>query len=137
MSDKTSVIRGPKQRSVKARTWAITQTTATLVATLPKGARLLGFCLGGVASNAVTTATLSIGSTTTATEYVNGADVKTAAAGVGPTWLAMVSGTYGTVLTVDTPIYFKYADTGGAASLGGGIVSIEYSTGNLINDTSI
>lgn len=137
MSDKTSVLRGPKPERTKVRAWARTMTTGTQVATLPKGARLLGFTLGGVASDAATTATISIGSTTTATEYVSGADVKTAAAGRGPTGLALVSGIFGTVLTVDTPIYFKYAETGTASTVGGGYISIKYTDGNLINDDTI
>lgn len=137
MADKTSLLRGPKSDRLKVRAWARTMTTAVQVATLPKGARLLGFTVGGVASDAATTATLSVGKTSTSTEYVNGADVKTAAAGQGPTSLALVSGIYGSILTVDTPIYFKYAETGTAATVGGGFVTIRYTDGNIVDDDSL
>jgi hypothetical protein len=137
MSDKSSVLRGPKDVLTKCRRLAITQTTAVQVATLPKGSRILGFCLRGVASNGVTTATVSIGNTSAANQYVNGADVKTAAAGVGPTWLPSVSASLGPVLTADTPIFFKYADTGGAASVGGWYIDIVFSTGNVTNDDTV
>ena len=137
MSDKTAVFKGPKAVSVKTRTVTITDTTARQIATLPKGSRLMGFLINGVASNAVTTATLSFGSTSSSNEYVTGADVKTAAAGVGPTLLAGVSGVMGAVLASETPIFAKYADTGGAASLGTWKVSIIYNTGNVINDDTI
>lgn len=136
MSDKTSVIRGPKQYFIKTRAWARSMTSGTAVATLPKGARLLGFVLGGVASDAGTTATLSVGTSTTANELVNAASVLTTA-GAGPTNLAMVSGKYGTVLTADTTIYLKYAETGTASTVGGGYVTIQYSAGNITNDDTI
>lgn len=137
MADKASVLRGPKDVLTKSRNLVRTMSTGTQVATLPKGSRILMFVLRGVASNAVTTATVSIGSTSTATQFVNGADVKTAAAGVGPTILPGVSGALGTVLTVDTPIFFKYADTGGAATLGNWVVDIVFTAGNAINDDTI
>jgi hypothetical protein len=134
MSANTSVIRGPKHVVTKVRAWTRSQTTATVVATLPKGARLLGFSLGGVASDAATTATLSIGSTSTATEYVNAYDVKTAANAKGESVLPLQSGIYGSVLTADTPVYFKYAETGTASTVGGGFVSIRYTTDNILNN---
>ena len=137
MADKTSVMRGGKSMLIKARTLSRTMTTGTQVATLPKGARILGFMLNGVASNAGTTATVSIGSTSAANQFVNGADVKTAAAGVGPTLLAGVSGAIGAALTVDTPIFFKYAETGVASSAGSWTVAIMYTTGNVTNDDTI
>jgi hypothetical protein len=137
MADKTSVLRGPKSLSTKTRSVARTMTTGTQVATLPKGSRIIGFLLNGVASDAGTTATLSIGSTTTATEYVNGADVKTAASGVGPTLLPGVSGVLGTVLTVDTGIFVKYAESGTASAAGAWKVTILYTTGNVTNDDTI
>jgi uncharacterized protein (DUF2126 family) len=137
MATKDSVLRGPKDVLTKTRRLAITQTTAFIAATLPKGSRIIGFCLRGVNSNAVTTATVSIGNTSAANQYVNGADVKTAAAGIGPTWLASVSGSLGPALTVDTPIWFKYADTGGAASLGGWYIDIVFTTGNVTNDDTV
>lgn len=137
MSDKTSVIRGPKNLLVKTRNLARTMTTGTQVATLPKGSRILYFVVEGTASNAGTTATIGIGTTAAANQLVTGFDVKTAATGNGPTMPAMVAGTGGNVLTVDTPIYFIYAETGGASSAGAWKVSIVYTTGNVLNDTTI
>jgi len=43
---------------------------------------------------AATTATISIGSTTAATEYVNGADVKTSASGKGPNFASQCIRSY-------------------------------------------
>jgi hypothetical protein len=138
MSVKESVIRGPKECSVKTRVFARTMTTGTLVATVPKGSRIVEFVLSGIASNAVTTATLSIGSTVAATEFVNGHDVKTAATGAGTVLINGVPGAIGiNVLTVDTPIYFKYAETGGASTLGSWVVHIKYTTGNILDNDTI
>lgn len=137
MADKTSVQKGGKGIQVKVRSLTRSMTTGTQVATLPKGSRILGFLLNGVASNAGTTATVSIGTTSTATQYVSGADVKTAAAGVGPTMLAGVSGALGAALTADTPIFFKYAETGTASNAGAWTVAIMYTTGNVTNDDTV
>lgn len=134
MADKSSVLRGGKGVQSKARTLARTMTTATQVATLPKGSRLLGFLLNGVASDAATTAVVSIGSTSAATEFVSAQDVKTVAAGRGPTLLAAVSGSLAAVAVVDTPIFFKYAETGTASTVGAWTVHILYTTGNVTND---
>lgn len=130
----TSVIRGPKDLVVKTRNVARTMTTGTQIATLPKGSRILYFVVEGTASNAVTTATLGLGSTAAANQYVTGFDVKTAATGNGPSMPVMVAGTGGVVLTVDTPIYAIYAESGGASSAGAWKVSIVYTTGNIVND---
>lgn len=137
MADKTSILKGPKAVRTKIRSISRTNTTAVALATLPKGSRILGFLINGVASDAATTGVLSFGSTTTATEYVNAADVKTAAAGVGPTLLPGVSGILGTVLTVDTVIYGKYAETGTASTVGSWKVAIIYTDGNIANDDTI
>lgn len=137
MADKTSILKGPKALRSKTRAVARTMTTGTALCTLPKGARILAFLLNGVASDAGTTATLSIGSTTTATEYVNGADVKTAASGVGPTLLPGVSGALGVVLTADTVIYAKYAETGTASAAGAWKVTVIYTDGNILDDDTI
>lgn len=137
MSDKTSVLKGPKDVLSKTRSVARTMTTGTAIATLPKGARILGILINGVASDAGTSATLSFGTTTTATEICGGTDVKTAATGVGPTLCAGVSGVMGTVLTADTVIYAKYAETGTASAAGAWKATIIYTTGNGINDETI
>ena len=137
MADKTSVLKGGKSVQVKVRAWARTMTTGTQICTLPKGSRFLGATIGGTASNAGTTATVSVGTTTTATELAAALDVKTAASGSGPTEFPLVAGKYGTVFTADQPIFIKYAETGGASSAGGGFVAVRYTTGNITNDDTV
>lgn len=137
MAVKESVIRGPKDLVTKTRNVTRTMTTGTALCTIPKGSRVLGIVINGVASDAGTTATLSFGTNATATQWVNGADVKTAALGVGPTWLPGVSGVLGTVLTADTTVYAIYAETGTASAAGSWKATIVYTTGNSINDTTI
>lgn len=141
MADRTTGIKGGKDLRTKVRNVTRSMTTGTLIATLPRGGRILGFLINGVASDAATTANLSFGSTTTATEYVSAADVKTAAAGVGPTLLAGVSGALGGAQNAPThselPIYAKYAETGTASTVGSWTVAILYTTGNDINNDTI
>ncbi len=137
MASITSLVRGPKQPLVKTRFCSIADTTARQIATLPKGARPLYIVVGGIASNGVTTATLGFGTTTAANEWVTGHDVKTAATGTGPALPKFVSGIAGFVLTADTPIFVKYADTGGAASVGSWYASIFYTTGNITDDDTV
>jgi hypothetical protein len=105
--------------------------------TLPKGSRILYFIVEGVASDAGTTATIGIGTTAAASQDVTGFDVKTVATGRGPVMPVMVSGALGVVLTVDTPIFFIYAESGGASTVGNWKVSCVYTTGNVSNDTTI
>ncbi|HEY6020914.1 MAG TPA: hypothetical protein VIY48_13745, partial [Candidatus Paceibacterota bacterium] len=84
---------------------------------VPKNGRIIGFVLSGTASNAGTTATLSIGTTSgTPTEYVNGANVLAAGVGNGVNLLSGVAGAVGGKLTKDTIIYVKYAETGAASN---------------------
>lgn len=139
MADKTSVLRGGKGLQTKVRVVSRTMTTGTQIATLPKGARLIGYMLAGVASDAATTATVSLGTTAAnSNEHVSGADVKTAASGRGPTLLPFVSGAgNAAVPTADTPIFAKYAETGTASTVGGWVVTIMYTTGNITNDDTI
>lgn len=137
MSDKTSVLRGPKDVKCKTRSIARTMTTATVLARLKKGSRILGLVLSGTASNAATTATLSIGNTATATEYVSAANVLAAGVGNGVTVLNGVASGVGAVLTADTPIYALYAETGDASSAGAWKLHILYTDGNDINDDTV
>lgn len=133
----TSVIRGPKTALIKTRNLARTMTTGTLVATLPKGSRILSMALSGVASNAGTTATIGIGTTAAANQLATGVNVLAAGQGNGVTPITGVAGAMGSVLTVDTPIYFIYAETGAASSAGAWVVHIKYTTGNILdNDTT-
>lgn len=110
----------PRDVFIKTCTIARTNTSGTdKVCVLPKNAVIVGFVLSGIASNAGTTATLSIGTTSgTPTEYVNAVSVLAAGVGNGVQLLNGVAGAVGGKLTADTPIYFKYAETGVASSAG-------------------
>ena len=122
----------PKPRELITKFFKVsrTDTTAAIKTVLPKWAMLVGaYVIGGVASDAATTATLSFGSTATATEYVSGYDVKTAATGVGynPVAGKAVGTAWGVALATDLPVYAKYAETGTASTTGGPwIVKLEY-----------
>lgn len=136
MADKASVLKGGKGLQLKVRAWARTMTTGTQVCTLPKGSRFLGASVGGVASDDTGTATVSIGTTTTATELAAALSVKTTS-GVGPTEFPLVSGKFGTVFTADQPIFLKYAGQNSNATVGSGFVTIRYTTGNVTNDDTV
>lgn len=119
-----------KDVSMKAFQVSRTDTTASVKLVLPGDATITDLKIIGAASNAATTATLSVGSSSTATEYINGQDVKTAGGMIRPTTTfsstnlpnlesAPVSG--------DVVIYAKYAETGTASSAGGPwTVLVEY-----------
>lgn len=107
-----------------------TDTTAFVGAWLPKGAVITGmYVIGQAASDAATTANISVGSTVTATEYLSAFDVKTAATGEGysAAGAAAVGSAFMEKLTADVPVYAKYAETGTASTVGGPwYVKIEY-----------
>lgn len=108
-----------------------TDTTAFVAAWLPKDAVLTGmYVVGQVASDAATSASISVGSTSTANEYLATYDVKTAATGEGynPAGAAAVGSAFMEKLTADTPVYAKYTESGTASTTGGPwYVKIEYS----------
>lgn len=86
---------------------------------IPKNAIILGYVLSGIASNAGTTATLSVGTTSGApVEHVNAVNVLAAGSGNGVSLLNGVAGAVGGKASSDTIIYVKYAETGGASTLG-------------------
>lgn len=122
----------PKARAtyVKMGSIARTNTTAVDLFSLPKDAIIVGiYVIGGVASNAGTTATIGIGSSVSANEYMTGYDVKTAATGEGysPAGAAAVGSALGTKLTADRSVWGIYAETGTASNTGGPwIVKVEY-----------
>lgn len=93
---------------------------------VPAGATILNVAIiVNTVSNAVTTGTLSVGKTGTNTFYVNAADVK----GAGTGRVAVTtSANIGVALTADTTIVARYADTGGAATAGNGVVTVTYLT---------
>lgn len=96
---------------------------------MPKNARIMYYVLSGIASDAGTTATLSVGTTSgTPTEHVNALDVKTVGTGAGAGVLRGVSGAVGNKLTGDTIIYVKYAETGGASTVGSWWLDVFYVT---------
>lgn len=119
-----SLFRDTKLAYVKTVTVDRTMTAATEIAKLPKGTRVLGFIINGVASDAGSTATISIGDTTSANEFVNGASVAT---GYTNFINAVDSVDMGTVLSTDISVYAKYAETGTASTTGSWQVSILFS----------
>lgn len=129
MSDKTSLMRGPKRMEVKTRTVTRAMTTGTALCTVPKGSRLLGVIFQGTASNAGTTATVAFGNSTTATEY---GTANVLAAGVGNGGFFAFDATAQSVVTNDTIVYAIYAESGTAGSAGDWTVSLLYTTGNLV-----
>lgn len=119
-----SLFRDTKLGYVKTVTVDRTMTTATEIAKLPRGTRVLGFIINGVASNAGTTATLSIGDSVASNEFVSGASVAT---GYTNFVSAVKSTDMGTVLADDISVYAKYAETGTPSTAGSWQVSILFS----------
>jgi hypothetical protein len=115
---------------VKAFRVARTDTTASVKAVLPADATIIDIWLVGAASDAATTATVSIGSTSTSTEFVNGQDVKTAGGSIRPSTsyqAANLPNLENIPLSGDISVYAKYAETGTASTTGGPwTVFIEY-----------
>jgi hypothetical protein len=125
----TTNIPSRKDCSCKAFLVSRTDTTASLKAVLPADASIINVFMTGVASNAGTTATVSVGTTATATEIINAQDVKTAGGMIRPT--TSFSTNFPNVTPVplgaDIQIFAKYAETGAASSAGGPYtVVIEY-----------
>lgn len=122
----------PPGKDVKTKYFSLarTDTTAVVKAVLPFNATIVDFRIFGAASNAGTTATVSVGTSATATEFINAQDVKTAGGLIRPT--STVSATNLPNLEASPPtgdviIWAKYAETGTASSAGGPyIVFIDY-----------
>ena len=93
---------------------------------LPKGVVIAGvYVLGTTASNAGTSATLTVGTSTAGTEILNAFDCKTNY-GYVPAGTAAGSA-IGTQLTADTLFKAVYAETGTASTAGGPwIIKVEY-----------
>jgi hypothetical protein len=119
-----------KQILAKAFAVARTDTTGTLKAVLPADATIIDFLITGAASNAGTTATLSLGSTSASSnEYVLSQDVKTASGALRPSTTYVntaLPNLTGFPLGGDKQIYAKYAETGGASSAGNWTVIVYY-----------
>ena len=122
----------PKARGTltKMGSLARTDTAAKELFGLPKDALIVGiYVVGGTASDAGTTATIGIGSTASANEYMTGYDVKTAATGEGynPAGAAAVGSALCSKLTTDVPVYGIYAESGTASNIGGPwYIKVEY-----------
>ena len=132
MSDKTSVLRGPKEVKAKSRTVTRSMTTGTALCTVPRGARLLGVILTGTASDAGTTATLQFGTSVTSTELSAAENVL--AAGKGNGGFIGFDATASAAMTAETKIYVIYAETGAASAAGAWVATVLYTEGNDIAD---
>lgn len=111
-----------KDLYIKAFQVSRTDTVASVKAMLPAAATVIDIWIIGAASNAGTTANVSVGTSATATEWINAQDVKTAGGLIRPT--STVSATNlpnvePTPWGADISIYAKYAETGTASSAGG------------------
>lgn len=104
-----------------------TDTTRFDAFVLPKDAVVAGvYVLGATASDAVTTATITVGTGASGTELINGFSVKTNGAGYFTVGTAGGS-SIGTQLTADTLFKAVYAETGTASTTGGPwLVKVEY-----------
>lgn len=118
-----------KDVQVKAFAVARTDTTGTLKAVLPADATIIDWLITGTASNAGTTATLSFGSTTAATEYVTATDVRTAGGAIRPTTTYVntaLPNVQPVPLVGDIKVFARYAETGGASSAGNWVVLVYF-----------
>lgn len=104
---------------------ARTDTVAKKLGTLPKGAVVIGLkILGAAVSDAGTTATIGVGTSTAADELLSAFDVK-GTTGAGQQVPAGVAAGFAAQSQAD--IYGKYAETGTASTSGGAWqVLVEY-----------
>lgn len=121
-------------KSLQLKKFAVTRTMSAgtdKAFVMPKGSRIVGFVLSGTASDAGTSATLSVGTTSgTPVEYVNALDVKTAGTGSGVGLLRGVTGAHQAVLTADTSVFVKVTEVGTASSVGSWTLWVAYTTGS-------
>ena len=121
-SGPTPITPSPKEGSLKVFQLSRTDTTATMKAMLPADASILGFLIYGAASDAGTTANISIGSSVTSNQFVNAQDIKTAGGLVIPTSAinpVNMPQVENYPLGADVQIWANYAETGGASTVGG------------------
>lgn len=102
-----SLFRDTKLGMVKTVTVDSTMSAATEIAKIPKNSRILGFVVNGAPT---ALATLSLGSTTSANEYVNAASL---ASGYTPWLNAVDTASLGTVTTSDSSVYAICSATSG------------------------
>jgi hypothetical protein len=117
----TAVTPYAKDVVLKAFRVSRTDTTASVKCVLPADATIVDVVIYGAASDAGTTATISVGTTSTANELVNAQDVKTAGGLIRPTSTvgAAFAALENTPLGTDISLYAKYAESGTASSAGG------------------
>lgn len=118
-----------KDLVLKAFKVARTDTTASMKMELPADAVIVDILIYGPASDAGTTATVSIGSSVTSTEYVSAQDVKTAGGMLRPTSTMNSSNLLGVTpipMGFDKQIWAKYAETGTASSVGSWTVVVYF-----------
>lgn len=120
----------PIVKDVKVKQFQVTRTMTAgtdKAFVVPKNAQIIGYVLSGTASDAGTTAVLSIGTTSgTPTEHVSSQSVLAAGAGNGVNVLKGVTAGVGAKLTSDTMVYVKYAETGGASTTGSWYLFVLY-----------
>lgn len=120
----------PKPRSTQTKLFQVarTDTTAAVFAWLPKSAVIVGeYIIGAVSSDATTSAAVSVGTTATANELIDSFSVLTTTGeGYHPAGASAVGSAMATPLTVDTPVYAKYAGVGAETTGGPWTVKIEY-----------
>jgi hypothetical protein len=119
----------PKAKDVQVKAFAVarTDTAAAIKAWLPADASIIDIHIAGTASDAATTATISLGSTSSSNEYVNGQDVKGAGTFIRATIVGTaIPNTEPIPNTGDLPIYAKYAETGTASTVGAWKVLVYY-----------
>lgn len=120
----------PKPRSTQTKLFQVTRTdtTAAVKAWLPKSAVIVGeYIIGAVSSDATTSASVSVGTTATSNELISAFSVLTTTGeGYHPAGAASVGSAMAIPLTVDTPVYAKYAGVGAETTGGPWTVKIEY-----------
>lgn len=122
-----------KGNVVQSRVFRVkrTNTTAFQAANLPSQSIIVGFRTFGAASNAGTTAVLSLGSTSSVNDLVT-VDVKAGDGYVGAASMTFASKAVDTSLaftqqSTGIPVFAQYSETGVASSAGGDwIVVIEF-----------
>lgn len=120
----------PKPREIYSKFIRVTRsdTTSNIKAYLPKGAILVGmYTIGGQNSNAGTTATLNVGTTSGGGDLVGSMDLRAGANGFRTVSGANTGSQATQALTSDFPVWATYAETGTASTLGGPwVVRLEY-----------
>lgn len=117
---KMSAVRGGIKRL--SGTVARTDTAQKKLFTLPPGAVPVSWEIDAAAagnSNAGTTAVIDVGTVATPTLFIAAHDVKTLATGGGSAVPKAQGNGTAISATAPTPVYGRYAETGGASSAGG------------------